>query len=246
VSADKIVTCAATLLRASYGEPAELDDATADEWRRIAYEARVQGDALRADLAQASTLLRASEARHEREHAADVEALRALEATCTGLRGELDAKRAEYAESIFRYEMRVAKAERERNEARAKEDWAWTQKRLATELNDGLMSSGNRIAANLARVTAERDEAAREVLRVRNVVVVGAGHIDAAHVALGSAPGEHIADSVARVMRALAAADALADACRDSGTGQCRCCHSANTHHAKCPVALYNAARGGK
>ena len=72
------------------------DDGPAEEAEALchdcAYEAldntiaalRADLAAKTADLAQASVLLRASEARHEREHAADVEALRVLEATCTG------------------------------------------------------------------------------------------------------------------------------------------------------------------
>ena len=180
-----IVTCAATLLRASYGEPAELDDATADDWRRIAYEARVQGDALRADLAQASVLLRASEARHEREHAADVEALRVLEATCTGLRGALV---------------------------------------VADETTVDRLMLVAQLKADLARVTAERDELHAMFQRTHNV-----HHSWVAQVERGRA--------------AIAAADALADRAKDASS---MLLARGMAAHLDSAIAAYRAARGSR
>ena len=190
-----IVTCAATLLRASYGEPAELDDATADDWRRIAYEARVQGDAIRADLSAAQAECRLLEAERDAaltSFAEGAAARRELEATCTGLRGERDAART----LLFRSEDAAGVWERAADAARA----------------------------DLARVTAERDELHAMFQRTHNV-----HHSWVAQVERGRA--------------AIAAADALADRAKDASS---MLLARGMAAHLDSAIAAYRAARGSR
>jgi len=109
--------------------------------------------AARSDLAQASVLLRASEARHEREHAADVEALRVLEATCTGLRGALREREWTLGTKSLEAQIDALRAASDLARATAELDEALTEAAAARADTEGAMAA---CAATEAALVATR------------------------------------------------------------------------------------------